>query len=255
MLIGVPKEIKPDEGRVALTPAGADALVRRGHQVLVECGAGVKSGIADGAFAAAGARIAANAAEVWSNAAMIAAGMGARVSILDINLDRLRYLSEIMPRNVTPLFSNSWTIRDLLKTTHLLIGAVLVPGAKAPALVNREMLRGMMKGSVLVDVAVDQGGCVETCRPTTHSNPVFVEEGVIHYCVANMPGAVPQTSTYALTNATLPFAIKLAQRGLAVLKEDAPLATAANVINGRITCRGVAEAFGKECVALEAALR
>jgi alanine dehydrogenase len=192
---------------------------------------------------------------VGTNAARIAAGMGARVSILDINLDRLRYLSEIMPANVTPLFSSAWVIREMLKTTHLVIGAVLVPGAKAPALVSRDMLRGMMKGSVIVDVAVDQGGCVETCRPTTHTNPTYVEEGVIHYCVANMPGAVPQTSTYALTNATLPFAVKLAGRGLAALREDAPLASAANVINGRITCKGVADAFGKECVALEAALR
>jgi alanine dehydrogenase len=180
--------------------------------------------------------------------------MGARVSILDINLDRLRYLSEIMPPNVTPLFSSPYVIRELLKTTHLVIGAVLVPGAKAPALVNREMLRGMMKGSVVVDVAVDQGGCVETCRPTTHSNPTFVEEGVIHYCVANMPGAVPQTSTFALTNATLPFALKLADRGIQVLRESPELATAANVINGRVTYKGVADASGREFVPLETAL-
>jgi alanine dehydrogenase len=368
MLIGIPKEIKPDEGRVALVPAGVDALVRRGHQVLVETGAGVKSGIADNAFAAAGARIAPSAADVWSktemivkvkepvpsewagirkgqilftyfhfaasrdlvdamthsgaqsiayetlesngslplltpmsevagrmavqegakyleapmggagvllggvpgtppanvlvlgggtvgmNAARIAAGMGAHVSILDINLDRLRYLSEIMPANVTPLFSNPYVIRELLKATHLVIGAVLVPGAKAPALVNRDMLRVMMKGSVIVDVAVDQGGCVETCRPTTHSNPVYVEEGVIHYCVANMPGAVPQTSTYALTNATLPFVLKLADRGIGVLRESPELASAANVVNGRITYKRVAEAFGQEFVPLETAL-
>jgi alanine dehydrogenase len=191
---------------------------------------------------------------VGTHAARIAAGMGARVSILDINLDRLRYLSEMMPANVTPLFSTPWVIRELLADTHLLIGAVLVPGAKAPALVSREMLRGMMKGSVIVDVAVDQGGCVETCRPTTHSNPVFTEEGVIHYCVANMPGAVPQTSTWALTNATLPFAVRLATGGLAALRGDTALASAANVINGRITYKSVAEAFGREHVPLEAAL-
>jgi alanine dehydrogenase len=368
MLIGIPKEIKTDEGRVALVPAGVDTLVRRGHQVVVESGAGVKSGIADGAFAAAGARIAPSAAEIWSkadmvvkvkeplpaewgmirkgqilftyfhfaasrelvdailksgaqaiayetleahgtlplltpmsevagrmavqegakwleapmggagillggvpgtppanvlvlgggtvgtHAARIAAGMGARVSILDINLDRLRYLSEIMPHNVTPLFSNPYVIRELLKTTHLVIGAVLVPGAKAPALVNREMLRGMTKGAVIVDVAVDQGGCVETCRPTTHSNPVYTEEGVIHYCVANMPGAVPQTSTYALTNATLPFVRKLADGGLQALRESPELASAANVVNGKITYRSVAAAFGLDHVPLEAAL-
>jgi alanine dehydrogenase len=145
-------------------------------------------------------------------------------------------------------------IEALCRRADLIIGAVLVPGAKAPALVTREMLKVMMKGAVIVDVAVDQGGCVETCRPTTHSNPVFTEEGVIHYCVANMPGAVPQTSTHALTNATLPFAIRLASKGLASLREDPALASAANVVNGRITYRGVAEAFGAECVPLEVAL-
>ncbi len=368
MLIGIPREVKTDEGRVAIVPAGVDTLVRKGHKVIIETNAGVKSGITDAAYQAAGAQIVATAAEVWSkaemiikvkeplpqewpmirrdqllftyfhfaasrelteaiiktgahaiayetleskgslplltpmsevagrmavqegakwleapmggagvllggvpgvptanvmilgggivgtNAARIAAGMGARVTILDINLDRLRYLSEIMPANVTPIFSNAYTIREMLKTTHLLVGAVLVPGAKAPALVNREMLRGMPRGAVLVDVAVDQGGCVETCRATTHSNPVYTEEGVIHYCVANMPGAVPQTSTFALTNATLPYAVKLAAKGVAALREDPELATAANIIGGKITYKNVADAFGMPSVSLSAAL-
>lgn len=368
MIIGIPREIKKDEGRVAIVPAGVDALVRKGHKVLIETSAGVKSGITDAEFAAAGAEIVATPADVFgradmiikvkeplepewkiirkgqllftyfhfaasrplteamiasgaqciayetlevgrtlplltpmsevagrmsvqegakwleapmkgagvllggvpgvkpanvlvlgggtvgTHAARIAAGMGAHVSILDINLDRLRYLSETMPANVTTLFSSPYAVKELLKTAHLVIGAVLLPGAKAPALVTRDMLKEMIPGSVIVDVAVDQGGCVETCRPTTHSDPVFVEEGVTHYCVANMPGAVPRTSTYALTNATLPWAIKLAGAGLSALKSDAALATAANVVNGKVTCRGVADAFGLPFATIDAAL-
>ncbi len=368
MIIGIPREIKKDEGRVAIVPAGVDALVRRGHKVLIETSAGVKSGISDAEFAKAGAEVVATPADVFgradmiikvkeplepewkiirkgqilftyfhfaaaralteamiasgaqciayetlevgrtlplltpmsevagrmsvqegakwleapmkgagvllggvpgvkpanvlvlgggtvgTHAARIAAGMGAHVSILDVNLDRLRYLSETMPANVTTLFSSPYAVRELLHSAHLVIGAVLLPGAKAPALVTREMLKEMIPGSVIVDVAVDQGGCVETCRPTTHSDPVFFEEGVTHYCVANMPGAVPRTSTFALTNATLPYAIKLAGGGLAAVKADPALATAANVINGKVTCKGVADAFGMPCVSLEAAL-
>ncbi len=368
MIIGVPKEIKTDEGRVAATPAGVDQLVRAGHTVLVETSAGVKSGLTDEAYVAAGAKIAGTAAEVFAkaemiikvkeplppewplirkgqilftyfhfaaarelteamvksgaaciayetleengrlplltpmsevagrmavqegakyleapfggigillggvpgveparvvvigggvvgyNAAKIAAGMGANVTIMDVNLDRLRELSTILPANVTPIVSNAYNIRDAVKNAHLVVGAVLVPGAKAPSLVTREMLRTMRRGSVIVDVAVDQGGCIETCRPTTHTNPIYVEEGVTHYCVANMPGGVPQTSTFALTNATIPWALRLARQGLAAACSTKPLSSAVNVVNGKITYQGVADAFGMDYTPVERAL-
>jgi alanine dehydrogenase len=368
MIIGVPKEIKTDEGRVAATPAGVDQLVRAGHTVLVESSAGVKSGLTDEAYAAAGAKIVATAAEVFSkadmivkvkeplppewgmirkgqivftyfhfaaarelteammksgayavayetleengrlplltpmsevagrmavqegakyleapfggvgillggvpgveparvvvigggivgyNAAKIAAGMGAMVTILDVNLDRLRELSQILPPNVTPIVSNAYNIRDAVKNAHLVVGAVLVPGAKAPSLVTREMLRTMRRGAVIVDVAVDQGGCIETCRPTTHTNPIYVEEGVTHYCVANMPGGVPQTSTFALTNATIPWTLRLAKDGVEAVRRSKALASAVNVAQGKITYRGVAEAFGLPYTPVEQAL-
>jgi len=180
---------------------------------------------------------------VGMNAAKIAAGMRARVTILDINVQRMRYLDDVMPANVTTLMSNSYNLEKILPDTDLLIGAVLIPGAKAPCLVKKDMLKLMKKGSIIVDVAVDQGGCVETTHPTTQDAPVFEVDGVIHYCVANIPGAYPKTSTLALTNVTLPYVLKIANKGYKdALKEDPTLARGLNVINGKITCKKVAEA-------------
>lgn len=359
MKIGVPTEIKPQENRIALTPAGAERLVHAGHQVYVQSGGGVGSGFADEDYASVGTRIVPDAravfgeadlvlkvkeplAEEWpllragqtlftylhlaasrelteallrtgaycfayetlevgrhlplltpmsevagrmaiqagakylekplggsgillggvpgvkrgrvlvlgggvvgTNAARMACGLGADVTIMDLDLERLRYLDEVMPRNCRTVFSTPMAIREHLAHADLVIGAVLVPGAAAPKLVRRDDLSLMKPGSVIVDVAVDQGGCVETCRPTTHANPVFEVDGVLHYCVANMPGAVPRTSTMALTNATLSWTLKLAGQGaLAAVLNDRPLATAANVLAGRLTYGGVAEAFG-----------
>ncbi|HEY8470046.1 MAG TPA: alanine dehydrogenase [Longimicrobiales bacterium] len=360
MIIGVPKEIKTNENRVALVPAGAEALVQAGHRVLVERGAGEGSGFDDDAYARAGATIVNTAAEVWegaemivkvkepiepewplmrrdqviftyfhfaaseqltravmesgavaiayetvqlptgelplltpmsevagrlavqqgakylekyfggrgvllggvpgvapatvvilgggtvgSNAARMAAGLGARVVILDVSLNRLRYLSEVMPGNVMLLYSNRHNILTQLEQADLLIGAVLVPGAKAPKLVRREDLKRMKTGAVVVDVAVDQGGCIETIRPTTHEDPIYVVDGVIHYGVANMPGAVPYTSTLALTNATFPYALTLANKGWReACRGDRSLALGVNVVDGKVTYPGVAEAFG-----------
>ncbi len=181
---------------------------------------------------------------VGSNAAMIAAGFRANVSVLDINIDRIRYLDEVMPANVTALFSDRHVIREQLRAADLVIGAVLVPAAKAPRLIEREDLKLMKPGSVLVDVAVDQGGCAETTRPTTHSNPTFVVDDVLHYCVANMPGAVGRTSTFALCNVTLPWALRIANLGLLPAAEALrPVATAINVYEGEITNKPVAETF------------
>ncbi|MBW3661344.1 MAG: alanine dehydrogenase, partial [Gemmatimonadetes bacterium] len=181
---------------------------------------------------------------VGTNAATIAAGMGARVTILDIDLDRLRYLDEVMPANVECLFSDPYTIRDLLPRADLLIGAVLLPGAKAPNLVTTGDLASMKDGAVIVDVAVDQGGCIETCRPTTHEDPVYVVDGVVHYCVANMPGAVPRTSTIALTNATLPYVRRIAARGWReACRNIDSLKKGLNVVGGKVVYPGVAEAF------------
>jgi alanine dehydrogenase len=360
MVIGVPKEIKTNEHRVALVPAGAEALVQAGHRVLVERGAGEGSGFEDDAYARAGATIVDGAAGVWegaemilkvkepiepewplmrrdqviftyfhfaaserltravmesgavaiayetvqlptgelplltpmsevagrlavqqgakyleknfggrgvllggvpgvapatvvilgggtvgSNAARMAAGLGARVVVLDVSLNRLRYLSEVMPANVMLLYSNRHNILTQLEQADLLIGAVLLPGAKAPNLVRREDLKRMKTGAVVVDVAVDQGGCVETIRPTTHEAPIYVVDGVIHYGVANMPGAVPYTSTLALTNATFPYALTLANKGWReACRGDRSLALGVNVVGGKVTYPGVAEAFG-----------
>jgi alanine dehydrogenase len=360
MIIGVPKEIKTNENRVALVPGGAETLVQAGHTVLVEHAAGVGSGFEDADYEAVGAGIAGSAGDVWaqaemilkvkepiksewphmrrdqviftyfhfaasealtravidsgaialayetvqlptgelplltpmsevagrmavqegakylekyfggrgillggvpgvepatvvvigggivgSNAARMAAGLGARVILLDVSLNRLRYLSEVMPANVTLVYSNRYNIRAHLTQADLLIGAVLLPGAKAPNLVTREDLKLMKPGAVIADVAVDQGGCVETIRPTTHEDPIYVVDGVIHYAVANMPGAVPRTSTLALTNATLPYALTLASKGWQrACRDDRALALGANVIAGRTCYPGVAEAFG-----------
>ncbi|MEP7234114.1 MAG: alanine dehydrogenase, partial [Ignavibacteriota bacterium] len=182
---------------------------------------------------------------VGTNAAKIAAGLGARVTILDVNLSRLRYLDDVMPKNVTTMMSNPYNIRKLIKRADLVIGGILIPGAKAPHLITREMLKDMKEASVVVDVAVDQGGCIETCKPTTHENPTFVVDGVVHYCVANMPGAVPMTSTIALTNATLPYAVQLANNGYEkAIRDNEELRAGLNVIDGQVTYQGVADAFG-----------
>jgi alanine dehydrogenase len=359
MQVGVAKEIKPDEYRVALTPAGALELIQHGHDVLVETGAGEGSAFADSAYATVGARIA-SVDEVWAeaelllkvkepiepeygrlrddlvlftylhiaadepltralvdsgvtavayetvetanrslpllapmseiagrlaaqagayflekplggrglllggvpgvspgkvvvigggmvgyNAAVIALGLGAKVTILERSIDRMRHLEEVLGSRVTLLMSSSLQIEESVADADVVIGAVLIPGALAPRLVTAEMVRRMKKGSVIADVAIDQGGCVETSRPTTHSEPVYVVDGVTHYCVANMPGAVPITSTKALTNATLPYVEAIADHGLAeAVARDPALAHGVNVLDGKITYEAVAEAHG-----------
>jgi alanine dehydrogenase len=361
MIVGVPKEVKSHEYRVALLPAFADELRRTGNKVLVEQGAGLGSGIRDEDYEKAGATIVADRAEIWgradliikvkepqpselplirenqilftyfhfaadetltrhmlesgatavayetlqdrqgrlplltpmsevagrmsiqegakylekpqqgrgillggvpgvepahvvilgggvvgTNAAKVAAGFGANVSILDNNLDRLRYLDDVMP-NVTTLFSDRHTIRDQLVRADLVIGAVLIRGARAPRLVERADLKTMKAGAVIVDVAVDQGGCVETTRPTTHENPTFIVDDVVHYCVANMPGAVGRTSTYALCNVTGPYALRIANLGLAgAAREDACLPSAVNIHQRTVTDLAVARTFGMD---------
>ena len=182
---------------------------------------------------------------VGSNAAKVAAGLGANVRILDINLDRLRYLDDIMPPNVTTLYSDRHTIRESIERADLVVGAVLIAGARAPRLVRREDLGRMKPGAVIVDVAIDQGGCIETSRPTTHQNPTYVVDGIVHYCVTNMPGAVGRTSTYALCNVTLPYALKLANLGWRAVAELSPgIAEGVNIVGGRVTNIAVAETFG-----------
>jgi alanine dehydrogenase len=182
---------------------------------------------------------------VGTNAAKMACGLGAKVYILDMNLERLRYLSDVMPSNCFLLMSKPTTVRRLIKEADVVVGAVLIPGAKAPRLITREMLKTMKKGAVLVDVAIDQGGCFETAKATTHGEPIYEVEGVVHYCVANMPGAVPKTSTLALTNATLPYAVEIANKGWKkAMQQNAEIKYGANVVNGKVTYEGVAEAFG-----------
>ncbi len=359
MIIGVPKEIKNNENRVALTPSGVVELAKRGHEVYVQSTAGVGSGFEDDAYVQAGAQIlptieatyekaemimkvkepiepeyklckkdqllftyfhfasyepltkamiesgavclAYETVEkedrslpllvpmsevagrmaiqegakylekplkgrgillggvpgvrpakvmilgggvVGTNAAKMAAGMGADVTILDLNLPRLRYLDDVMPANVNTYMSSEYHIRELIGSHDLIVGAVLIPGAKAPSLITRDMLKEMRPGTVLVDVAVDQGGCIETCKPTTHEDPIFIIDDVVHYCVANMPGAVPYTSTLALTNATLPYAIELANKGWKKACQDSmELRLGLNVINGDVVYKGVSDAF------------
>jgi alanine dehydrogenase len=190
---------------------------------------------------------------VGANAAKVAAGLGANVIILDINLDRLRYLDDTMPKNVTTLFSDRHSILDSISRADLLIGAILIPGARAPFLVRREDLKRMPSASVIIDVAIDQGGCVETSKPTTHSKPTFMVDDVLHYCVTNMPGAVGRTSTYALTNVTLPYVLQLANKGLArALAENHGLAQGVNIREGKVTNRAVAATFGFDYVAIGA---
>jgi alanine dehydrogenase len=186
---------------------------------------------------------------VGTNAAKMACGLGAKVYILDMSLNRLRYLSDVMPPNCFPLMSSPATLRELLKEADLVVGAVLIPGAKAPRLVTNDMLKEMKKGAVLVDVAIDQGGCFECSRPTTHTDPVFRQDGVLVYCVANMPGAVAKTSTLALTNATLPYAVEIANKGWQRASvENKEIRLGLNIVKGKVTFRGVAEAFGLDYV-------
>src|SRR5437763_390545 len=234
MIVGVPREIKTAENRVALVPAGVESLVGDGHSVLVEQGAGIGSGVADEAYRAAGA-----------TRVPEPAGLGARVTLLDLSLDRLRYLADVLPSNVDLLYSNRHNLVEQLQRADLVIGAVLLPGAKAPKLVRRDDLKLMKPGSVIVDVAVDQGGCIETSKPTTHENPVYIVDGIIHYAVANMPGGVPRTSTPGLTNAPFRYAKRLARSGWTqACKDDPALFLGLNVIEGRVVYPAVAESFG-----------
>jgi alanine dehydrogenase len=359
MIVGVPKEIKSDEYRVAMLPAGVEELTSTGHTVVIESSAGVGSGITDLQYETAGATLVPHAADIWkradlivkvkepqasewplmragqvvftyfhfaadekltkavmasgitaiayetirdnqgrlplltpmsevagrmsiqegakylerpqegrgillagvpgvapaevtilgggvvgSNAARVAAGLGANVYILDINLDRLRYLDDIMPPNVTTLYSDRYTIRECVERADLVIGAVLITGALAPRLVRREDLNRMKPGAVIVDIAIDQGGCVETSRPTTHRDPTFVVDGIVHYCVTNMPGAVGRTSTYALCNVTLPYVLQFAKCGWrSVARANAGVAQGVNIDAGHITNQAVASTF------------
>ena len=366
MIIGVPKEIKPNENRVGLTPAGVMEFVHHGHTVLVQKGAGLGSGIEDDEFVKAGAEIVDTAEEIFKeaqmiikvkepqpveiemmqegqiiytylhlapdrkqteglmkrkvvaiayetievdgklpllepmsevagkmasimaayylakpyggigvlaggvtgvhsakfvilgggtaglNAAKVASGMGASVFVLDINVERLRYLEDVLPKNCQMIMSNKFTIAEEIKDADAVIGTVLIPGAKTPRLITRDMLKTMKKGAVIVDVSIDQGGCVETSRPTTHADPVYEVDGVLHYCVANMPGAYARTSTFALTNATLPYGLIIADLGYKeAAKRYKPIAKGINVLNGKITCKPVAEAHGMEYTPLE----
>ncbi|MBR9984855.1 MAG: alanine dehydrogenase [Desulfosarcina sp.] len=246
---------KPDRSLPLLTPmsevAGRMAIqqgakylemAQGGHGVLL----GGVPGVDPGNVVVIGGGV------VGVNAAKMACGLGAKVYILDMNLDRLRYLSDVMPANCFLLYSSPAALRELIKTADVVVGAVLVTGAKAPRLVTREMLKTMKPGSVLVDVAIDQGGCFETSKATTHGDPIYVVDGVVHYCVANMPGAVPRTSTMALTNATLPYAVEIANKGWkAAMQESNEIKLGANVIDGKVTYRAVAEAFGLEYAAVD----
>lgn len=362
MIVGVPKEIKSDEYRVAMLPVGVEELTRRGHRVVVEQGAGLGSGLADEDYTAAGAELVPTAEAVFgeadmivkvkepqpaewelmrdgqivftyfhfaadrtlteavlasgatavayetlsdsegrlplltpmsevagrmsvqegakflerpqmgrgillggvpgvapahitilgggivgANAARIAAGFQASVAILDINLDRLRYLDDVMPANVTCLYSDRHTIRKQLERADLVVGAVLIPGAKAPMLVEEDDLKIMQPGSVIIDVAIDQGGCIATSKPTSHAEPTYIVHDVVHYCVTNMPGAVGRTSTFALCNATLRWVLEIADRGIdSAAQELKPVASAINMHGGKVTNQAVAETFGLE---------
>ena len=192
---------------------------------------------------------------VGTQAAKMAAGLGAQVTLMDVSLNRLRYLSDVMPSNVITMFSSEYNIRRLIADHDLIVGAVLIPGAKAPKLITRDMLKLMRPGTVLVDVAVDQGGCFETTKATTHADPTYIIDDVVHYCVANMPGAVPFTSTVALTNATLPYALQLAGKGWKkACQENNELKLGLNVVGGKVVYQGVADAFGLEMTSVESVL-
>ncbi len=249
---------KPDRSLPLLTPmsevAGRMAIqqgakylemVQGGHGVLL----GGVPGVDPGTVLVIGGGI------VGVNAAKMACGLGAKVYVLDMSLDRLRYLSDVMPSNCFLLYSSPAAVRELVAKADVVVGAVLIPGAKAPKLVTRDMLKTMKKGAVLVDVAIDQGGCFETSKPTRHSDPTYVVDGVVHYCVANMPGAVPKTSTMALTNATLPYAVEIANKGWKrAMQENEEIKFGANVIDGKITYKGVADAFDLDYVPIDTLL-
>ena len=233
-------------GRMAIQE-GAKYLetAQGGHGVLL----GGVPGVDPGLVVIIGAGV------VGINAARMACGLGAKVYLLDVHLDRLRYLSDVMPANCFLLYSNPAAIRELVTRADVVVGAVLIPGAKTPKLVTREMLKTMKPGAVLVDVAIDQGGCFETSRPTTHADPIYEVDGIVHYCVANMPGAVPKTSTLALTNATLPYALEIAAKGWkAAMRENPEIRLGANVVDGRVTYRGVADAFQMALTPIETLL-
>jgi alanine dehydrogenase len=371
MIVGVLKEIKTEENRVCMTPAGVEIMKQNGHTVLVEKNAGMGSGFNNKAFETAGAEIVDTPKEIFKrakmimhvkeplpaeydlirkdqiiftylhlaaaeeltqvliksgsisiayetiqkddrslplltpmsevagrmaiqqgakylemaqgghgillggvpgvdpgtvviigggivgiNAAKMACGLGAKVYVLDMNLERLRYLSDVMPSNCFLLMSKPSTVRRLIKEADVVVGAVLIPGAKAPKLLTRQMLKTMKKGAVLVDVAIDQGGCFETSKATTHGKPIYKVEGVVHYCVANMPGAVPKTSTLALTNATLPYAVEIANKGWKkAMQQNPEIKLGANVVKGKVTYRGVADAFGLKYTTIESLLK
>jgi alanine dehydrogenase len=370
MIVGILKEIKAEENRVSMTPAGVEIMGQNGHTVLVEKLAGVGSGFEDTQYAGHGAEIVDTPKEIFdradmvmhvkeplppeydllredqivftylhlaaaeelthtliktrsvciayetiqkadgslplltpmsevagrmaiqqgakylemaqggdgvllggvpgvdpgtvivigggivgTNAAKMACGLGAKVYLLDMNLERLRYLSDVMPSNCFLLMSSPATIRELVKKADVVVGAVLIPGAKAPKLVTRDLLKTMKKGAVMVDVAIDQGGCFETSKPTTHTKPIYVVDGVIHYCVANMPGAVPKTSTIALTNATLPYAVEIANKGWKqAMQENTEIKLGANIVQGNVTYKAVAEAFDLKYTPIDALL-
>jgi alanine dehydrogenase len=234
-------------GRMA-TQQGAKYLemAQGGHGVLL----GGVPGVDPGNVVVIGGGI------VGINAAKMACGLGAKVYILDMNLDRLRYLDDVMPANCYNLYSSPATLRELIKTADVVVGAVLVTGAKAPKLISREMLKTMKPGAVLVDVAIDQGGCFETSKATTHGDPIYTVDGVVHYCVANMPGAVARTSTMALTNATLPYAVEIANKGWKkAMQESNEIKLGANVVDGKVTYEAVAEAFDLEYTPIDELLR
>ncbi|WP_136805596.1 alanine dehydrogenase [Desulfosediminicola flagellatus] len=370
MKVGILKEIKSAENRVAMTPSGVETMVANGHEVMVEKSAGVGSGFSDEEYSGVGAKIVAAPSEIYAesdmvmhvkepqpseydmvregqivftyfhfapdeqltrafiknksvaiayetvegakgdlplltpmsevagrmsmqegakylerfyggrglllggvtgvapatvvvigggvvgtNAAQMACGLGAKVYLLDMNLDRLRYLSEVMPKNCFPMMSSPTILRQLVTEADVVIGAILVAGTKAPKLVTREMLKTMKPGAVIVDVAIDQGGCFETSKATTHAEPVYEVDGVIHYCVANMPGAVPVTSTMALTNATLPYAVEIANKGWKKSAQDNHgIKTGLNIVHGKVTYKGVADAFDLDFTPVEEVL-
>ncbi len=227
-------------GRASILAGGMCLEAQYGGRGVLLCGA---SGVPPAKIVILGAGIA------GANACKVAVGIGARVSILDIQPERLSYLHDITQGHVTTYISNRMTISEEIAGADLVIGAVLIPGAQAPKLVTRQMLKRMRPGSAMVDISVDQGGCFETTRPTTHENPTYIEEGIVHYCVANIPGAYPRTSTLALTNATFPYVIQIADKGYErALKENAALRKGLNLMDGKLVCQGVAESFGMSCI-------
>jgi len=246
---------KPDGSLPLLTPmsevAGRMAMQQGAKYLEMEMGGhgvllGGVPGVDPGTVVVIGGGI------VGINAAKMACGLGAKVYMLDRDLDRLRYLSDVMPANCFPLFSSPAVLRDLVTRADVVVGAVLLVGAKAPRLVTREMLKTMKKGAVLVDVAIDQGGCFETSHPTTHNDPIYVVDGIVHYCVANMPGAVARTSTIALTNATLPYALEIADKGWKrAMRDNREILLGANVVKGTVTYQAVADAFGMDFAPVE----